>query len=214
VTVRNGKENLQAWVNQDIAARFRTLARREEGGVSAYLARMVTEAVGEVHATTHLAGMGEQIHFRLYGEELSALLAAAKTRGTTPTNWARSLLIVHLLRKPQWNAAEVRALTDLARLVRPVAVNLNQIARALNVAVKTGEYPAYQGEAAKEGTEVIRYEMRRLAAVLTGNFEYWGLPDQEKPRTSPEEKKRMKLREKARIRRKRKGRVTTKYVRD
>jgi len=27
----------------------------------------------------------------------------------------------------------------------------------------------------------VHYEMRRLTAVMTGNFDYWGLPDADRP---------------------------------
>ncbi len=42
---------------------------------------------------------------------------------------------------------------------------------------QTGKYPPYQGAAAREAAELLRLEMRRIVAVMTGNFEYWGMPD-------------------------------------
>ncbi len=32
---------------------------------------------------------------------------------------------------------------------------------------------------------MIRFEMRRVVAVMTGNFDYWGLPDAERPSAAP-----------------------------
>ena len=46
-------------------------------------------------------------------------------------------------------------------------------------------YPPYQGGAAREAAELVRFEMRRVVAVMTGNFAYWGLPDAERPTAAP-----------------------------
>lgn len=55
----------------------------------------------------------------------------------------------------------------------------------MNVAAHTGEYPPYQGQAAAEAADEVRAEMRRLMAIYTGNFDYWGLPDAERPTSAP-----------------------------
>ena len=34
-------------------------------------------------------------------------------------------------------------------------------------------------------TELVRYEVRRVAAVMTGNFDYWGLPSDQRPKARP-----------------------------
>jgi len=52
----------------------------------------------------------------------------------------------------------------------------------INGAVRTGAYPPEQGLAVKEAAELVRYEGRRLAAVMTGNFDYWGLPTDQRPK--------------------------------
>lgn len=62
---------------------------------------------------------------------------------------------------------------------------MNQVARALNVAVARGEYPPYQGEAAREATELVRSEMRRVVAVMSGNWDYWGLLWADRPTPAP-----------------------------
>jgi hypothetical protein len=51
--------------------------------------------------------------------------------------------------------------------------------------VQSGEYPLHQGIAAKEAAELVRAEMRRVVAVMTGNFDYWGLPDADRPTAAP-----------------------------
>jgi len=180
-----------------LASRFEKWARATDGSTAASLRRLMAEALsggaGGLHgaspARTELApagvGRGKQIGFRLKAAERRALTEAAQAHGTSPANWVRSLAIVHLAAKPQWNPAELEELRSLFRELRAIGNNVNQIARALNVAVQTGEYPPHQGRAAKEAAELVRYEMRRVVAVMTGNFAYWGLPDAERPTPAP-----------------------------
>ena len=95
------------------------------------------------------------------------------------------MAIVHLAGKPQWNPAELEELRAIFREVRAIGNNVNQIARSLNVAVTTGEHAAHQGDAAKDAVELVRHEMRRIVAVMTGNFDYWGLPQAARPAARP-----------------------------
>lgn len=191
-----GQRMLGTYVDPDLSERFYVLARRTEGGVSAALRKLVAAAVDEAEglhgANPALAsvapkgvGQGRQIGFRLMAAERRALGEVAEAHGTSPANWVRSLAIVHLASKPQWNPAEMDELRAIFREVRAIGNNVNQIARSLNVAVKTGEYAAHQGEAAKEAVEIVRHEMRRIVAVMTGNFDYWGLPQDARPGARP-----------------------------
>jgi len=88
--------------------------------------------------------------------------------------YLRSLAVVHLAGRPQWSAAEAEALRELGGEVRRIGNNVNLIARALNVAVHKGEYPAGQGAEAKEAARLVRAELRRLLAIYTGNLGRWG----------------------------------------
>ncbi len=36
-----------------------------------------------------------------------------------------------------------------------------------------------------EAVQDVRAEMRRPITIYTGNFDYWGLPDAERPRAAP-----------------------------
>ncbi len=183
---RNGQELLSTWVPADLAAAFKAQARENEGGASGALRRLVSETIaGKPPPAPKGAGAGAQVGVRLKPAERAALAEAAQSHGTTPANWLRSLALVHLARRPQWNAAELHELRELFRELRAIGNNVNQIARALNVAVQTGEYPPHQGRAAQEAAELVRYEMRRVVAVMTGNFDYWGLPDADRPTAAP-----------------------------
>lgn len=183
---RNGLELLSTWVPADLAVRFKAWARGNKGGASAELRDLVTNTMeGRMAPAPAGAAGARQVMVRLRDAERLALIEAATFRGTTPSAWLRSLAIVHLGRRPQWNPGEVEALRELFTEVRRIGNNVNQIARAINTAAHTGEYPAYQGEAAREAAELLRVEMRRIVAVMTGNFDYWGLPDAERPTAAP-----------------------------
>lgn len=196
---RNGQQLLSTWVPGELAASFKARARQTDGGAAAALRRLIAQTVDDANSAADLhgasparisivprgVGRGEQISVRLKAPERLALAEAAQAQGTTPANWIRSLTLIHLARRPQWNGAEVEALRDVFRELRAIGNNVNQMAHALNIATTTNMYPAEQGSAAREAVELVRIEMRRVVAVMTGNFDYWGLPDAERPRAAP-----------------------------
>lgn len=174
------------YVPVELAEKFRACARSTTGGASAELRSLITKAVeGREPPPPSGGAAGHLVMVRLRDAERLALIEAARARGTTPANWLRSLAIAHLGKRPQWNPAEIEALRELFGEVRRIGNNVNQIAYVLNVAAQTGEYPPYQGEAAREATELLRAEMRRIVAVMTGNFDYWGVPDADRPTAAP-----------------------------
>ena len=175
-----------AYVDAELAERFASWARTTDGGSSAALRRLMTEAVdGQAPTAPAGVGTGEQVGVRFKPTERAALADAARARSTSPANWVRSLVLVHLARRPQWNPAELDGLRDVFRELRRIGGNVNQIARAMNGAIETGQYPPYQGGAVREAAQLIRSDMRRVVAMITGNFDYWGLPDAKHPTPAP-----------------------------
>ncbi len=170
-----------AYVDRDLAERFKAWARGGDGGVSAALRKFMATVADGAELPGPVGTAGYRVTVRLKDAERLALLQAATARNTTPTNWLRSLAIVHLGRRPQWNDSQVNELRAVFIELRRIGTNLNQIAKALNVASLSGEYPSGQGDAALEAIEMLRRETRRVVAVMTGNFDYWGLPDAERP---------------------------------
>jgi hypothetical protein len=128
---------------------------------------------------------GSEIKIRLKEPERLALDQGARARDTTAANWVRSLTVVHLSGRPQWSANELNELRTISDHLRRIGSDINVIAGIINGAVRTGAYPPEQGLAVKEAAELVRYEGRRLAAVMTGNFDYWGLPTDQRPRARP-----------------------------
>ena len=128
---------------------------------------------------------GSEIKIRLKEPERLALNQMARARDTTAANWVRSLTVVHLSGRPQWSANELNELRTISDHLRRIGSDINVIAGIINSAVRTGAYPPEQGLAVKEAAELVRYEVRRLAAVMTGNFDYWGLPTDQRPKARP-----------------------------
>jgi len=198
---------LTVHLDRTVATYFAKWARATDGSTSAALRRLILKALSEVDDGVYGAhssllqprgiGRGRQISFCLKDNERQALTEAAASFGTTPANWIRSLAIVHLIKKPQWNSEEVKELRALFRELRAIGNNVNQIAHALNIAVQSGKYPPNQGQLAKEAAEMVRYEMRRIVSVMTGNFDYWGLPDSDRPTSAPGAVEREKAKAKA-----------------
>jgi hypothetical protein len=182
---RPGETTLSTHLDPDLAKRFQAFARLTDGGVAAALRRLVAMAVSnEPPPPLTGVGQGGEVKVRFRAIERAAVTEAANARQTSPANWLRSLALVHLTKRPQWNDAEMDALRGIAAELRRIGGNINQIARAINNAQLTGQYPQHQGIEVKEAAEILRYETRRLAAVMTGNFDYWGLPNADRPSPS------------------------------
>jgi hypothetical protein len=168
-----GKTLLNAYVDRDLADRFKDWAR-PQGGVSAALRRVIEGAVADHEPKPPPGAAGFHVTVRLRDRERELLLAAAEARGMPVAVYLRSVAVVHLAGRPQWSPAEAEVLRELGGELRRIGSNVNQIARALNVAIHKGEYPAGQGTEAKEAARLIRAELRRLLAIYTGNLERWG----------------------------------------
>ena len=168
-------------VDRGLADRFKAWARATDGSVSAALRRILLDVVDGQEPQAPLGTSGYRVSVRLKDAERFALLEAARARQVTPSAWLRCLAVVHLGRRPQWNERETAELRSVFTELRRIGTNLNQIAKALNVAAQSGEYPAEQGTAALEAADLVRSETRRVVAAMTGNFDYWGLPDADRP---------------------------------
>jgi hypothetical protein len=201
---RRGLEEVQeakrvmigGYMPADLAERFGAAARLRDGSVTKALHRLISGEVGEAPVVKLAgAGLGAEVKIRLRGMERYALGRAASASGMTPAAWVRCLTLVHLTKKPEWNPEDRASLRAISRELSKIGANINQIAHALNAAGQAGRCPPGQGEAAREAVELVRYEMRRLGGVVTGNFDYWGLPDDERPTAKRGALARLKIEE-------------------
>lgn len=179
-----GQKFIGAYVDGDVAERFQAWARERDGSSSAALRRLILGALGEEVGPLGGVGRGTQVGVRLKPRERNALAEAARARGTTPANWLRSLAIVHLARTPQWSPDEQEMLRAVFVEVRSIASGVQGLVRTLGSG-DDGERLSGAARDVQEAADAVRVEMRRLVAVLSGNFDYWGLPDAERPRAIP-----------------------------
>lgn len=168
-----GKTLLNAYVDRDLANRFKAWAR-PHGGVSAALRSVIEGAVAGHNPDPPPGAAGFHVMVRLRERERELLIAAAQAKGMPVAAYLRSFAIVHLAGRPQWSPAEAEALRELGGELRRIGNNVNQISRALNVAVQKGEYPTGQGTEVKEAAKLIRGELRQLLSIYTGNLKRWG----------------------------------------
>lgn len=181
-----GQRMVGGYVDAALAERFHAWARRTDGGTSAALRRLIIQAMdGQTPAAPRGAGTGRQVGVRFKEAERAALAEAARAHGTSPASWLRSLALVHLMGRPQWNPAEVEALRAVFHELRAIGTSLDRSARALSEVANAGLCPLQHRDAAREAGDLVRTEMRRVVAVMTGNFDYWGLPDAERPSAAP-----------------------------
>lgn len=190
---RNGQVLVSAWVPAEVAERFRAWARQREGGASLALRELIVRAMeedGEALSggptTDPGPALGYRVGIRLRDAERLALLRAAQARHTTPANWLRSLALVHLAGQPRWSTTELDALRDLSAELRRVGGEVNAMARSLHVAGSQGSIPPGTGQAVQAVAERITEQVRRVVvSAMEGNFDYWGLPEAERPNTKP-----------------------------
>lgn len=174
------------YVDAALAERFQAWARRTDGGASAALRRLILQAMdGQTPAAPRGGGAGQQVGVRFKDAERAALAEAARAHGTSPATWLRSLALVHLMGRPQWNPAELEALRAVFHELRAIGTSLERSTHALTRAVDAGLCPPEHRDAARAAGDLVRIEMRRIVAVMTGNFDYWGLPDAERPGAAP-----------------------------
>ncbi|MCM8738856.1 hypothetical protein M5E06_32725 [Azospirillum sp. A1-3] len=182
-----------AYVDQALAERFAAWARQTDGSASAALRRLITQAVdGQEPTPSPGAGMGRQVGVRFKAAERAALSAAAAAHGTSPANWLRSLALVHLTHRPHWSPAEVEALRAVFAALRAINANLVRLAPQPDGTLDPQAPAPCAADAACEAAALVRDEMRRVVAVLTGQFDYWGLPDAERPTARPGTRERTK----------------------
>lgn len=183
MAAKAGRKLVGGYVDAALAARFEAWARQTDGSASAALRRLMAEALeGQPPPPPRGSGTGRQIGVRFKDTERAALLEAAKARGTSPAAWLRSLALVHLARRPQWTPVEVEALRAVFHELRAIGHSVERTAHRLDGAGGPAGTP---GDAARVAAEQVRVAMRRVVAVMTGNFEYWGLPDAERPTAAP-----------------------------
>lgn len=166
--------NVSVHLDRDLEQAFERWARTR-GGKSAALRLLIGEAVGVSAPEAAPRATVADLHVRLTEREREAVRLAAAQKGMAAATWVRSLVRAHALRRPQWGGFERQALASVLSALGKIGSNVNQIARAMNVAVLKGEYSPHQGTAAKEAALEVRRAVSNVADLVRRDLDYWGV---------------------------------------
>jgi hypothetical protein len=161
----------------DLVRRF-DAAAAGQGGRSRLL-RQLMEAVAQAplpaaEPAPPKAATGK-LTLRLPATDLAALEAEAHALGLSRTQWTVALIRRRLHGRPQLSRPEAIAFIDVRRELRRIGVNVNQIARALNVAVLEGS--VLDLELAQLGAFQVEIaaHLDGLRDAFAGNLAYWAV---------------------------------------
>ena len=167
--------NVSAHIDRELERAFDAWARTR-GGKAAALRGLIRDAVGAPVPNRAPVDSGiADLHVRLSEEERDAIRLASAQKGMAPSTWVRSLVRAHVLRRPQWGEAERQGFAAVLTALARIGSNVNQIARAMNVAVLKGEYSAGQGSEAREASSEVKRAIAQLAGMVGRDLDYWGV---------------------------------------
>ncbi|MEO6947414.1 MAG: plasmid mobilization relaxosome protein MobC [Nitrobacter sp.] len=161
-------------IPDDLAARFSALAMTE-GGKSAFLRRLIGEAVGAPRRATAPLPIGtpQKITVRFREGEMRKLATVASERGMTRTGWIVALVRSRLASPIQHSPGEQAALRTIVRELNRIGGNINQIARAANTSALQGRAVKSDPSAIREARATIDIALAQLRGALDDNADYW-----------------------------------------
>lgn len=163
-------------LDDQLAVRFDVWAD-ERGGRSAALRHVIMAACHRVEP-----GPGRPITppsralkltLRLSPEEAGELRRQAAPTGITVNAWAGAALRYRLRACPTFPRDQTVALIAMQAELRRIGVNVNQIARALNVAVMEGRVLELELDALAGLQAELRSHIVGLRGAFEGNLAYW-----------------------------------------
>lgn len=163
-----------------LAVRFDKAAAAEGGRslvlrrlVEGYLASQGVDVGDDAIDASLPRGRGVRVTLRLKAEELAAVETASRERGVRRTVWLTALIRARLLRRPTLNGEEMDAYWRAQRELNRIGVNLNQVARAVNVAVLDGSVLKAEQHTINAAVSEIREIAKDIRAAFKGNVAYW-----------------------------------------
>lgn len=163
-------------LDDDLASRF-DAAAADRGGRSALLRHLIeaaTEGRGGVALPPKTrASPGAKLTLRLSMVDLAALEDEAARVGLSRTQWTVSVIRRRLHERPQLTPASAQAFIAVQRELRRIGVNINQIARAVNVAVLPGAVLDLQIADVERLAQDVGAHLLGLRAAFEGDLRYW-----------------------------------------
>jgi hypothetical protein len=160
--LKNGRDPLVlvgGHVPRSVRDRLRAAARAAGTTAAALVREFAHSVAGQVPTDPPPPGGAQKLTVRLSGPARVALRDAAAARRSTPAAWATAMLEAQLMRRPRWSEGEEAVL-------RAVFGELQRIGDRLTD---------------REAAARVDVAMGRIAAAISGNFEYWGVPSDPDP---------------------------------
>ena len=165
--------NLSVRLPDDLLSRFDSWAGAQ-GGRAPALRRLMVEAVREAPTSVRrLPLRPHKLTVRLAADDARDLEWEASKIGLTPNAWAAAVLRRRLGGKPTFPRDQALAMIATQAELRRIGVNVNQIARALNVAFMEGRVLELELGALTGLGQEIRGHILGLRAGFEGNLAYW-----------------------------------------
>ncbi len=160
-------------IPDDLLARFDGWAS-DHGGRAPALRRLMrdTALVGASDAS-RLTDRPVKLTVRLSRQDANGLDREAAPTGLTANAWAAAVLRHRLQAKPTFPRDQAIALIAMQAELRRIGVNVNQIARALNVAVMEGRVLDLELGALEALRGELRAQILALRQGFEGNLSYW-----------------------------------------
>jgi hypothetical protein len=162
-------------VSDDLAQRFDAAAVLV-GGRSALLRRLITTAADLVPRPgdpPRGPRNAARVMVRLAAADVAALDVEAAGRGLSRAGWVAALVRRRVHDRPGFGRTDELALIAIQAELRRIAVNIHQIARALNSAVLEDRSPELALTSFDDLRAEIREHLRGLRQALEGNLAYW-----------------------------------------
>ena len=166
--------NVSTHIDRETERAFDAWARTR-GGKAAALRGLIRDAIGApVPDSSPVPAGVRYLHVRLSEPERAALRDAAAQKGMPPSTWVRSLVRAQIHRRPQWGAFERQEFAAVLGALARIGANVNQIARAINVAALTGADAAGQGSDVRAAADAVQRAIAQLAGIVGRDLDYWG----------------------------------------
>lgn len=142
-----------------VQARMRAAARAAGTTIASLVREFAYSVAGQAPPRPPTVGAAQKLMVRLCEPARLALREAATQRRSTPAAWAAAMLEAQLLHRARWSAGEEAALQS-------IYVELQRIGDAM---------------ADREAAAAVERAMNRVAAAVSGNYAYWGVPTDPAP---------------------------------
>ncbi len=167
---------IQTRVSEEVREAFRAAAQ-DHGTNETQFLRLIIERVlkmqsGGAAPIAKPSGKRVQINVGLNADEAEQVVEAANGAGLSRVEWIVKLIRANVLRRPQFNTAEVDVLIESNRQLAAIGRNLNQIAKTLNLDPNA----SYQVtvDAIQSLIADIKQHRRTVAGLLDANLNRWG----------------------------------------